>query len=64
MNKFQKFFYLVEDDDLSSFTTNNKLSVKHIESRIRYSIKYTTTMREDTYNNPDLEKKITILLLY
>ena len=60
MDKFKKFFYLVEDDDLSSFTTNNKLSVKHIESRIRYSIKYTTTMREDTYNNPDLEKKITI----
>ena len=63
MNKFQKFFYLVEDDDLSSFTTNNKLSVKHIESRIRYSIKYTTTMREGggiAYSKRDLEKKITI----
>ena len=63
MNKFQKFFYLVEDDDLSSFTTNNKLSVKHIESRIRYSIKYTTTIREGggiAYSKRDLEKKITI----
>ena len=60
MNKFQKFFYLVEDDDLSSFTTNNKLSVKHIESRIRYSIKYTTTIREGggiAYSKRDLEKK-------
>ena len=60
MDKFKEFFYLVEDDDLSSFTTNNKLSVKHIESRIRYSIKYTTTIREDTLNNPDLEREITI----
>jgi len=60
MDKFKIFFYLDEDDDLSSFTTNNKLSVEHIESRIRYSIKYTTTIREDTLNNPDLEKKITI----
>lgn len=60
MDKFKIFFYLDEDDDLSSFTTNNKLSMEHIEHRIRYSIKYTTTIREDTLNNPDLEKKITI----
>ena len=60
MDKYKPFFYLIEDDDLLSFTTNNKLSVKHIESRIRYSIKYTTTIRQDTLNNPDLESDITI----
>ena len=60
MDKYNPFFYLIKDDDLLSFTTNNKLSVKHIESRIRYSIKYTTTIREDTLNNPDLEREITI----
>ena len=60
MDKYKPFFYLIKDDDLSSFTTKNKLSVKHIESRIRYSIKYTTTIREDTFNNPDLEREITI----
>lgn len=60
MDKYKPFFYLIEDDDLLSFTTNNKLSVKHIESRIRYSIKYTTTIRQDTLNNPDLESEITI----
>ena len=54
MDEFKQFFYLIKDDDLSSFTE------KHIESRIRYSIKYTTTIREDTLNNDDLEREITI----
>ena len=54
MDKYKPFFYLIKDDDLSSFTE------KHIESKIRFSIKYTTTIREDTLNNPDLEEKITI----
>ena len=54
MDKYKHFFYLIKDDDLSSFTE------KYIESKIRYSIKYTTTMRDDTYNNPNLEEKITI----
>ena len=54
MDEFKQFFYLIKDDDLSSFTE------KHIESRIRYSIKYATTIREDTLNNDDLEREITI----